>query len=259
MVYNHKGIDVFYKDFGEGDVSVFLHGYMEEHSIWDELCKKIASYNRCVVIDLFGHGKTQSYAYIHTMEEMALMVTNLINYLGIRQYKVFGHSMGGYVALAMIEITLPKMTHICLINSTPHSDSLDRINNRNRAILALKKSKDVFVSMAVTNLFSIESRAIFEDEINKVKLKASSTTLQGLIAAQEGMKQRKSRLDLLLDFKGEKLIILGENDPVLNVLDVAKGIPNNEIDVKILKGGHMLFIENKCDLTKEVVHFIDKY
>ena len=31
MVYNHKGIDVFYKDFGEGDVSVFLHGYMEEH------------------------------------------------------------------------------------------------------------------------------------------------------------------------------------------------------------------------------------
>ena len=78
--------------------------------------------------------------------------------------------------------------------------------------------------MAVTNLFSIESRAIFEDEINKVKLKASSTTLQkGLIAAQEGMKQRKSRLDLLLDFKGEKLIILGENDPVLNVLDVARG------------------------------------
>ena len=160
MVYNHKGIDVFYKDFGEGDVSVFLHGYMEEHSIWDELCKKIASYNRCVVIDLFGHGKTQSYAYIHTMEEMALMVTNLINYLGIKQYKVFGHSMGGYVALAMIEITLPKMTHICLINSTPHSDSLDRINNRNRAILALKKSKDVFVSMAVTNLFSMKAELI---------------------------------------------------------------------------------------------------
>ena len=38
-----------------------------------------------------------------------------------------------------------------------------------------------------------------------------------------------------------------------------EGIPNNEIDVKILKGGHMLFIENKYDLTKEVVHFIDKY
>ena len=36
--------------------------------------------------------------------------------LGIKQYS-FGHSMGGYVALAMIEITLPKMTHICLINS----------------------------------------------------------------------------------------------------------------------------------------------
>ena len=31
----------------------------------------------------------------------------LINYLGIRQYKVFGHSMG-VMALAMIEITLPK-------------------------------------------------------------------------------------------------------------------------------------------------------
>ena len=88
----------------------------------------------------------------------------------------------------MIEITLPKMTHICLINSTPHSDSLDRINNRN-SDFSFKKSKDVFVSMAVTNLFSIESRAIFEDEINRVKLKASSTTLQGLIAAQEGMKQ----------------------------------------------------------------------
>ena len=76
-------------------------------------------------------------------------------------------------------------------------------------------------------------------------------TLQGLIAAQEGMKQRKSRLDLLLAFEGEKLIVLGENDPVLNVLDVCKGIPKNEIDVKILKGGHMLFIENKSDLTNK--------
>lgn len=258
MVYNYKGIDVFYKDFGEGDVSVFLHGYMEEHSIWDELCKKIAHKNRCVTIDLFGHGKTQSFAYIHTMEEMALMVTNLIDYIGIKQYKVFGHSMGGYVALAMIEITTPKMTHICLINSTPHPDSLDRINNRNRAILAIKKSKDVFISMAVTNLFSFKSKALFENEINKIKLKASSTTLQGLVAAQEGMKLRKSRLDLLLDFKGKKLIILGENDPVLNISDVTKDIPYNEIDVKILKGGHMLFVENKSDLAKEIMHFIDK-
>ena len=258
MVYNYKGIDVFYKDFGEGDVSVFLHGYMEEHSIWDELCKKIAHKNRCIIIDLFGHGKTQSFAYVHTMEEMALMVTNLIDYLGIKQYKVFGHSMGGYVALAMIEITTPKMTHICLINSTPHPDSLDRINNRNRAILAIKKSKDVFISMAVSNLVSFESRTLFENEINKIKLKASSTTLQGVIAAQEGMKLRKSRLDTLLAFKGEKLVVLGTNDPVLNVLDVAKGIPKNEIDIKILKGGHMLFVENKSDLTKEVVYFIDK-
>ena len=72
------------------------------------------------------------------------------------------------------------------------------------------------------------------------------------------MKQRKSRLDLLLAFKGKKLIVLGINDPVLSVSDVAKGIPKNEIDIKILKGGHMLFIENKSNLTKEIMLFIDK-
>ena len=174
----------------------------------------------------------------------------------IKQYK-FLDIQWEVIALAMIEIALPKI-HICLINSTPHPDSLDRINNRNRAILALKKSKDVFVSMAVTNLFSHESRALFEDEINKVKLKASTTTLQGLIAAQEGMKQRKSRLDLLLAFKGQKLIILGENDPVLNASDVIKGILDRAINVKVLKGGHMLFIENKSDLTKEIIYFINR-
>ena len=56
MVYNHKGIDVFYKDFGE---AMFLFFCMAtwKNILFGKSFVKIASYNRCVVIDLFGHGK----------------------------------------------------------------------------------------------------------------------------------------------------------------------------------------------------------
>ena len=83
---------------------------------------------------------------------------------------------------------------------------------------------------------------MFEDEINKVKLKASSTTLQGLIAAQEGMKIRKSRLDFLMDFEGENMIILGENDPVGKCICFERVYIIMKF-IKILKGGICLLLK----------------
>lgn len=257
MFFNYKGVDVFYEVKGEGEALVFLHGYMEEHSMWSSLVADFSKTHRCITIDLFGHGKTASLGYIHSMEEMAKMVKAITLFLGLKKYALFGHSMGGYVALALVEIDKSLISHICLINSTPHADNPDRILNRNRAISAIKKNKDIFVSMAVTNLFSMESRGIYKEKINEVKKLAAKTSLQGLVAAQEGMKIRKSRLNLLHEFTGEKLILLGKNDPVLTPLDVLDNLDKNKANCKILEGGHMLHIENSENLAKEIMLFIE--
>ncbi len=83
-----------------------------------------------------------------------------------------GHSMGGYVALSILETLNNSVKGIVLLNSTVHADSEERKVNRGRAVFALKRNKDGFISMAISNLFTDANRVKFNSEINNIKEKA---------------------------------------------------------------------------------------
>jgi hypothetical protein len=108
------------------------------------------------------------------------------------------------------------MKGLVLLNSTSRADSVERIANRNRAIKAVKQNYVAAVRMSIANLFSEENRKILSEQIEWVREEALQTSLQGIIAAQEGMKLRKDR-EVILHFATYPiLLILGKKDPVLN-------------------------------------------
>lgn len=257
MVLEYKGAPVFYSDTGNGAAVVLLHGFLENSNIWNVFIPTISQSNRVICIDLLGHGKTGCLGYIHTMEDMADAVNTVLNYLKIKKFYVFGHSMGGYVALALAEKHQNSIEGLCLVNSTSRADTMKKKLNRDRAIKAVKENPKTFIHLAITNLFSSKNRNTFSKEIEAIKQEALKTPLQGIIAALEGMKIRNNNTSKFRNYTFKKMIILGKEDPVLDCNTIIEETCNTNIEIAVFPDGHMSYIENKEELLHKIMYFIE--
>jgi pimeloyl-ACP methyl ester carboxylesterase len=150
------------------------------------------------------------------------------------------------------------MKALVLLNSTSRADSEERILNRTRAIKAVKQNYVAAVRMSIANLFSEENRERLVEEIEWVRNEALQTPLQGIIAAQEGMKLRKDR-EVILHFAPYPiLLILGKKDPVLNYEENKEQIIGTQVELVSFNDGHMSHLENKLELEKTIIAFLKK-
>ncbi|WP_298419452.1 alpha/beta hydrolase [uncultured Kordia sp.] len=252
----YKNIEIGYTVSGEGNALVLLHGFLETSSMWNDYVNVFSKTHKVITIDLLGHGKTGCIGYIHTMEEMAEAVFAVLSTLRLRKLHLAGHSMGGYVALAFAEMYPDYVKALCLINSTARADSAERKVNRDRAIKAVKYNHKQFIRIAITNLFRPKNRKIFAENIKAVKKEALTISLQGIVAALEGMKIREDR-EVLLHFSPyKKMMIIGKHDPILVFDDLIDQTKNSEVIVDILPDGHMSHIENKEELIYALHLFV---
>ncbi len=254
LIYKNSNIN--FTDTGEGKVVVLLHGYLENLSMWNFFVNHFSKKNRIIAIDLLGHGLSDCLGYLHTMEDQADMVFSVLKSLKIKKAVFIGHSMGGYVALAFAEIYPEIMKGLVLLNSTSQSDSEEKKLNRDRAIKVVKQNYVNFVRLSIANLFSVENQTRLNDVIENVKLEALKTPLQGIIAAQEGMKIRKDRELIFRELDCPKLLILGEKDAILECNATINQTINSNIKLITFSGGHMSHIENKVELLIVLDHFL---
>jgi len=257
MYLKHKGVYIFYTDSGKGNAVVLLHGFLESTTMWTPFITSLSKKNRIITIDLLGHGKTGCLGYVHSMELMAETVAAVLKHLNIAQSIFIGHSMGGYVALAFAEKHPEAITGLCLMNSTALGDSAEKKNNRDRAIMAVKQNHNIFIRLAISNLFSPKNSTLLSENIKTVIQEAQKTPLQGIVAALEGMKIRKNRVDLLHTTGYKKMIILGKNDPVLNAKNLVSQLENTAVECIEFPDGHMSHIENKDEFLQNIMHFIE--
>ena len=255
LFYNYKNIKVHYTSTGKGSAVVLLHGFLENISMWNEIIPELSKKNRVISIDLLGHGLTENLGYVHTMDEQALMVRTLLKNLNIRKVTLIGHSMGGYIALAFADLFLRNTKGICLLNSTAYADSVEKKKNRDRAINAVKQNYKSFIRIAIPLLFSTENRALLKKEITTVISEALKTSKQGVIASLEGMKIRDDKTHILQNESIKKLLILGENDPVLNFKTHIKQIKNTNAEWHKFMQGHMSHIEATVDVISSLKKF----
>lgn len=254
----YKNTKIAYFEAGKGITVVLLHGFLENSTMWNAHVEVLAKRNRVVCIDLLGHGQTDCLGYVHSMEDQAVMVHHVLHELKIRKAILIGHSMGGYVALAFAELYPEMMKGLVLLNSTSRADSDERKINRDRAILAVKKNRKAAIGMSIANLFSEENRNKLIHEIEWARKEAYTTSLQGIVAAQEGMKIRKNREVILHFATYPMLLILGKKDPVLNYEENASQIENTKVELVTFNDGHMSHIENREELCEVLVGFLKK-
>ena len=251
-----KNTKISYTDSGKGAVVVLLHGFLENKHMWNEIIPEISKNKRVLAIDLLGHGHTECLGYIHPMELMADAVTAVLKTLRIRKITLIGHSMGGYVSLALAEKNRKMIRGLCLLNATAASDDTSRKKLRERANKMAQINLSNIVRMSFINLFSERSKKIFNPEIQLALSEALQTSLQGYSASQEGMRIRPNRLSVLKNNHFKKLFILGKKDPVLPVNKGIKEAEETQSETVVLSGGHMSHIENSEELVRVLNIFI---
>jgi len=272
MTFTYKQTSIHYSSIGVGEPLILIHGFLENKNMWTTLQSGLSKNYRVLAIDLPGHGETEAIGYIHTMEDYAEILLALIQFENLQQVSLIGHSMGGYVALALAESLLErsvlsaqetqasceKIDKILLLNSTPLADSDIRKQERNRAIGMIQKYPQAFVTMAVKHLFLTQDQDRFASEIDTAILEAKHCSQKGIINTLKGLRDRKERIEVLKKMHDKSLIILGALDGIID-FDRTKAIAQaTRTRLEVLPGGHMSYIEHPEVLLSTLKEFLSQ-
>jgi len=256
MILAFKGTNIYFETYGKGPAIVLLHGFLENSSMWKDLIPELSKRNKVIAIDLLGHGNSDCLGYVHSMELFAETVYAVLKQLKIRKCSLVGHSLGGYVALALAEKHPEKVKGLCLMNSTSNEDSEERKDIRTRANKMAQTNLKNMIQLSISNLFYHENLLKFTSEIDFLRQEALKTSLQGYLAAQEGMKIRPNRNHILTNATFKKLLIIGEKDPVIDVNISLEEAQKTNSEYVILDGGHMSYVENTKQLLDALQSFL---
>ncbi|MEF2969274.1 alpha/beta hydrolase [Paenibacillus sp. M1] len=210
------GITIAYEEQGKGEALVLLHGFCGSSAYWERVAPLLAESYRVIAPDLRGHGNTDAPLGAYTIEQMADDVAGLLEQLGVGKYTLLGHSMGGYVALSVLQRYAERLNGIGLIHSTAYPDSEEAKEKRLKAVATINSEGiTAFVDGLVPGLFAPELRETLADELNRAKEIGYKTPPQGASGAAMAMRERIDRRVVLSATVLPTLLVAGENDQVV--------------------------------------------
>ncbi len=243
----YRGATVVYSCYGRrgAPAVVLIPGFLETRAAFVPLAEQWASRYRVVLVDVLGHGESGCAGYVHTMEDQADAVLAVLRAERIRFFWVAGHSMGGYIALALMDRVPDRLRGVLLLNTHPFADSEERRALRRRAMEIAKKEKSSYLHAAIPALVVPENADRLREELRVMAEAARTMPVQGILAAQEGMMLRPDRSGLLHTVQPFPVVVVaGLEDPVIPMSTTESfwNLPGVTRRVA-LPGGHLSFLE----------------
>jgi pimeloyl-ACP methyl ester carboxylesterase len=259
MYLPYKDGKIYYSDTGKGSVIVLLHGYLETSEVWNGFSNELSSGFRVIAADLPGHGLSDNFSEVHSMEFMASALKELLDSAGIDRVFLVGHSMGGYVTLAFLDLFPEYLSGYCLFHSHPLADSPETVEKRiNDISFIMAGKKDLLIPESIKKMYADSNCVRLGSEIQRSNEIASKISSAGIISVLSGMMARPSRADLVEEGRVPLLWILGELDNYINCETIRQKVilpPNAEV-VILKNSGHMGFIEEKELSVKYLTEFV---
>jgi len=247
--------EIFFRKLGKGKPVILIHGFCETHKIWNGLAEDLAEAYEVFSIDLPGFGESQLPPPPFSLAVIAEKLLHWIDQEKIVLPFVVGHSLGGYITLAMAEGAPEKIGGFCLFHSTPYPDAEEKKNNRNRVIEFVKvNGVGPFVDTFVPGLFFDKKHPAIP-VVDKI---ARGTLQETLLAYTAAMRDRPSSIDFFKKFEKPVLILAGEKDTVISSESVQEygHLANNGM-VQILNDtGHMAMFEQPSRVRSLLKSFL---
>ncbi len=246
-----------YTESGKGTPLVLLHGFLGSSAYWDELVPLLSSSYRCITPDLRGHGRSLAPEGSYRIEQMADDVIQLLDYLQLPSATVLGHSMGGYVTLALAEQHADRLDGWGLIHSTPHEDAPQAKENR---LLAVSKINSegiaTFTDGMVEGLFAPASLEQLPKAVQKVRELGYATPPQGACGAALAMRERPDRRQILATSRKPILLVAGAQDRLIPSDRLFTSEGDNIKTHTIASAGHMGMLETPAELAEIIRDYL---
>ena len=239
---------ISFTEQGEGPSLVLIHGFCETSKLWDSFRSELADHFRVLTPDLPGFGNTALIPGQFSISDVSEAIYAWLTDLDIQKTTVIGHSLGGYVTLALAE-NHPEVLHgFGLFHSTAYADGQEKKLSRDKTIEFVKdKGVDVFARSFVPQLFYSKNRKWLKEEISRVVDTAAETELETLIAYTKAMRDRPDRTVVLRDFDNPILIMAGDKDTSVPVEAIYEQelLPKKGTVHIFSETGHMGMFENR--------------
>jgi len=241
---------------GKGQPLVLIHGYCETGNMWLDFTEVLSNEFRVLCPDLPGIGNSPISGDQLSLEEVAVSLEEWMESNQIENPILIGHSLGGYVSLALLELMGNRIKAIGLFHSTAFADDADKKAMRNRTITFLRKNGvEKFVTSFVPPLFPENRREELTKEIESAIEEGKRSSLDGLIAYAGAMRNRPDRLEGLRNYAGSKLLIAGTADGAVKI-EASRTQKDTFTHYFELQGvGHMGMIEQKSETLEIVKEF----
>jgi len=256
ILYQHKKI--FYLSIGSGDPVMLVHGFGEDGNVWDKQVEHLKNKYHLIVPDLPGSGRSEMIDDM-SMDGMAEVLHTIIHEENIDKCTVIGHSMGGYITLALVENYWNHINSFGLFHSSAFADTEEKKETRKKGIDFIKQNGAFeFLKAGTPNLFSPNSKLQIPNSIDSFIDSLKDFTPEALISYYEAMISRPDRTSILKNTKNPVLFIAGEHDNAIPLNDVLKQchLPEKSYFHVLKKSGHMGMMEETENANRILEEFL---
>jgi len=256
LSYQNKKI--IYYTYGKGKPVVLIHGFGEYSRVWHNQVEYLKDKFYLIVPDLPGSGQSEQIDDM-SMKGMAEIFPPILQKEGIESCSILGHSMGGYVTLALAEKHPELFTGLGLVHSSAYADTDEKRVVRQKGIEFINKhSAFEFIKTSTPNLFSQEFKdknTSFIDEYIETLNNFSPTAL---VKYYESMMQRPERTNVLKNSRVAVLMVMGKYDNAVPINDGLKQchLPEKAYIHILRRSGHMGMLEEPATTNRIIEQFV---
>ena len=109
---------LFYREFGNGEPLIILHGLFGSSDNWQTLAKKFAEEFKVYTVDLRNHGRSFHHDEFN-YDVMMHDVEELIKDIGLEKVSLLGHSMGGKLSMKYALNFPDKVANLIVVDIAP--------------------------------------------------------------------------------------------------------------------------------------------
>ncbi|UQZ33523.1 alpha/beta hydrolase [Paenibacillus sp. PK3_47] len=249
-----EGNSICYSDQGEGEVILLLHGFCGSSAYWEKVIPYLGAGYRVIAPDLRGHGASDAPAGPYSIDQMADDVIFLLDALEVKKCYLFGHSMGGYIALSLAERYSSRLQGFGLIHSTGYPDSEEAREKRLKSVSTIQNDGITdFVDGLVPGLFAPGAEQQLLERAREI---GYSTPPRGAAGAALAMRERPDRREIIPAVGLPVLLVAGAEDGIVPAERTFTSESANVTKAVISGAGHMSMYEAPQRLSEIIKDFI---
>jgi len=249
---------VYYTVMGQGQPVVLIHGFAEDSDVWRYQVQTLSKFFLLIIPDLPGSGRSAMLKDM-SIEGLAGSIKSIMDAERLENSLVIGHSMGGYITLALAEKYPGLLKGIGLFHSTAFADTEEKKAIRRRGIAFMQtQGSAAFIAQSVPNLFTEDYRIKNNAILAGMTARYSSFDALALVAYYEAMIQRPDRTTVLQSINKPVLFIIGKQDKAIPFEDSMQQchLPQMAMIHILEQSAHMGMWEEKEKSSQAMLSFL---